>query len=44
VIGESSFDADVPYDGVGQVNTQTYTLDRETSMELLDGSGLPPGL
>ncbi|MXR52419.1 ABC transporter substrate-binding protein [Halovenus sp. WSH3] len=44
VIGESSFDADVPYDGAGQVNTQTYTLDRETSLELLDGSGLPPGL
>ena len=44
VIGESSFDADVPYDGVGQANTQTYTLDRETAMDLLDGSGLPPGL
>jgi len=44
VIGESSFDADVPYDGVGQVNTQTYTLDRETSLDLLDGSGLPPGV
>ena len=44
VIGESSFDADVPYDGAGQVNTQTYTLDRETSMDLLEGSDLPPGL
>ncbi len=44
VIGESSFDADVPYDGVGQANTQTYTLDRDTALDLLDGSGLPPGL
>jgi branched-chain amino acid transport system substrate-binding protein len=44
VIGESSFDADVPYDGAGQANTQTYSLSRERSLELLDGSGLPPGL
>ena len=44
VIGESSFDADVPYDGAGQVNTQTYSLDRDTALDLLEGSGLPPGL
>ncbi|AQL41839.1 hypothetical protein BV210_03515 [Halorientalis sp. IM1011] len=44
VIGESSFDADVPYDGAGQINTQTYSLDRDTALDLLDGSGLPPGL
>ncbi|SDF82066.1 ABC transporter substrate-binding protein [Halorientalis regularis] len=44
VIGESSFDADVPYDGAGQVNTQTYSLDRDTALDLLEGSDLPPGL
>ncbi|WP_299237458.1 ABC transporter substrate-binding protein [Natronomonas sp.] len=44
VIGESSFDADVPYEGAGQVNTQTYTLDRDTATDLLEGSELPPGL
>ena len=44
VIGETSFDADVPYDGAGLINTQTYTLTRERSLELLDGSGLGPGL
>lgn len=44
VIGESSHDADVPYEGSGQINTQEYTLDRETSLDLLEGSGLPPGL
>jgi len=44
VIGETSFDADVPYDGAGLINTQTYTLTRERSLELLEGSGLGPGL
>ncbi|MFB6085110.1 MAG: ABC transporter substrate-binding protein [Halorientalis sp.] len=44
VIGESSFDADVPYDGAGQINTETYSLDRATALDLLDGSGLPPGI
>lgn len=44
VIGESSFDVDVPYDGAGQANTQTYTLDRQTAQDLLEGSDLPPGV
>jgi branched-chain amino acid transport system substrate-binding protein len=44
VIGESSLDADVPYDGAGQVNTQEYTINRERALELLEGSDLPPGM
>lgn len=44
VIGTSSRSADVPYDGAGLVETETYTLDRSTAEKLLDGSGLPPGL
>ena len=44
VIGETSLDADVPYDGVGLVNAETYTLDRSTAEDLLSGSDLPPGI
>ncbi len=44
VIGESSFDADVPYDGAGQVNTQQYEISREEALDLLEGSDLPPGM
>ncbi len=44
IIGESSFDADVPYDGAGQVNTQEYTIERSEALDLLSGSGLPPGM
>lgn len=44
VIGESSLDADVPYDGAGQVNTQEYSIDRSEALDLLEGSGLPPGM
>lgn len=44
VIGETSFDADVPYDGVGLTGTETYTLDRSTAEDLLSGSDLPPGV
>ena len=44
VIGETSRDDDVPYDGVGLTNTETYTLDRSTSEDLLSGSDLPPGV
>lgn len=44
VIGTTSRDIDVPYDGVGLGSTKTYTLDRSRAAELLDGSGLPPGL
>ena len=44
VIGETSLDADVPYDGVGLVNTETYSLDRSTAEDLLSDSELPPGV
>jgi branched-chain amino acid transport system substrate-binding protein len=52
VIGESSQDADVPYDGVGQTNIQTYTIERSEARDLLEGSAglldgstdLPPGM
>jgi ABC-type branched-subunit amino acid transport system substrate-binding protein len=44
IIGETSFDTDVPYDGAGLANTQEYTIERDRALELLDGSGLPPGL
>lgn len=44
VIGETTSDADVPYDGVGLTNTQTNPLDRERAAELLSSSDLPPGL
>jgi branched-chain amino acid transport system substrate-binding protein len=46
VIGETSTDDEVPYDGVGLSPTETYTLGRSEAEELLDaaGSDLPPGL
>jgi branched-chain amino acid transport system substrate-binding protein len=47
VIGETSHDTsgmDLPYEGATLTNTQTTRLDRETSLELLEGSGLPPGV
>ena len=52
VIGESSFDADVPYDGVGQTNIETYSIERSEAEDLLEGSAgllggqndLPPGM
>lgn len=44
VIGTTGRGADVPYDGVGLDSTETYTLDRSTALELLDGSGLGPGV
>ena len=44
VIGEVSDDDDVPYDGPGLSPTRTYTLDRSTAADLLEGSGLPPGV
>ena len=44
IIGESSHDADVPYDGPGQVNTQEYSITRDEAVGLLEGSGLPPGM
>jgi branched-chain amino acid transport system substrate-binding protein len=44
VIGETSRDDDVPYDGVGLTDTETYTIDRSTATDLLEGSGLPPGV
>lgn len=42
--GRTSHDADVPYDGAGLVDTQTYSIDRQEALDLLEGSGLPPGL
>jgi len=44
IIGESSHDADVPYEGAGQVNIEEYTIDREEARDLLEESGLPPGM
>ena len=44
VIGETSQDADVPYDGPGLTNTETFSLDRSTAEDLLSGSDLPPGV
>ncbi|WP_435196804.1 ABC transporter substrate-binding protein [Natronomonas sp. EA1] len=44
VIGETSMDDDVPYDGVGLTNTETYRLGRSKALDLLEGSGLPPGV
>jgi len=44
MIGEVSDSDDVPYDGPGLDPTFTYSLDRETATDLLDGSGLPPGV
>jgi branched-chain amino acid transport system substrate-binding protein len=46
VIGETSTDDDVPYEGVGLTDTETYTLSRSEAAELLEaaGSDLPPGV
>ena len=44
VIGQTSRGDDVPYDGVGLGETQTYTLDRSTATDLLSDSDLPPGV
>jgi len=44
VIGETSQDADVPYDGPGLTNTETFSLDRGTAEDLLSDSDLPPGV
>lgn len=43
-LGTTSMDADVPYEGVGLTDVQTYTLDRQTATDLLEGSELPPGV
>lgn len=45
VIGETAPNDEVFYGGsVGIGSPKTYTLDRSTASELLDGSGLPPGV
>lgn len=44
VIGKTSRDVDVPYDGVGLKPTFTEGIDRATAKDLLEGSGLPPGV
>ena len=43
-LGTTSFDVDVPYDGAGLADIQKYTITRDESLELLDGSGLGPGM
>lgn len=44
VLGVSSSDDDVPYDGVGLTDNKQVTLTREKAASLLEGSGFPPGL
>ena len=44
VIGETSQDAEVPYEGAGLVNTEEYQITRDEALDLLEGSGLPPGM
>ncbi len=44
VLGVSSSDDDVPYDGLGLSNNKQVTLTRDESTSLLEGSGFPPGL
>ncbi|WP_083252722.1 ABC transporter substrate-binding protein [Haladaptatus sp. W1] len=44
VLGVSSSDDDVPYNGLGLSNNKQVTLTREKATSLLDGSGFPPGL
>ena len=44
VIGKTSKQDDVPYNGVGLTETETYTLNRQKATELLQGSGLAPGV
>jgi branched-chain amino acid transport system substrate-binding protein len=44
VVGRTSRSDEVPYDGVGLTETQTFTLDRSTATDLLSGSDLPPGV
>ena len=43
-LGTTSMDTDVPYEGVGLTDVQTYTLDRQTATDLLEGTKLPPGV
>jgi branched-chain amino acid transport system substrate-binding protein len=43
-LGTTTKDADVPYDGATLTDLQTYTLDRDTALDLLEGSDLPPGV
>jgi len=44
VIGSTSTGDDVPYDGVGLKPSYSYSMDRSTAVDLLQGSGLPPGV
>lgn len=43
IIGETTTDDDVPYEGVG-LDAKGVSLDAGKAKELLSGSGLPPGL
>ena len=44
IIGETSMDDDVPYDGVGLKPVQSVSLEKSKAQELLKESGLPPGM
>jgi branched-chain amino acid transport system substrate-binding protein len=44
IIGETSMDDDVPYDGVGLSPVQSVSLDKSEANELLADTNLPPGL
>lgn len=44
VIGESSHDVDVPYDGAGVANPQEYEIERDEALDLLEEAGIPPGM
>ncbi len=43
IIGETTRDADVPYDGVG-LDAQAVSLSKDEANRLLEGTDLPPGL
>ncbi|MHB9288658.1 ABC transporter substrate-binding protein [Halobacteriales archaeon Cl-PHB] len=44
VLGVTSSDDDVPYDGLGLSDTKLANPTREEAADLLEGSGFPPGL
>jgi len=43
-VTQDTGDMDLPYEGAAMVDNQTTRLDRETAVDLLEGSGLPPGV
>ncbi|WP_254537136.1 ABC transporter substrate-binding protein [Halomarina litorea] len=44
IIGETSKDDDVPYEGVGLKPVQSVSLDKQEAYDLLKGTDLPPGM